>query len=414
MRMIRSVSTCLALLVGVAAGARADVVAVPAGIGNLQAAIDAAADGDVLLLAGGFHGIDVVIDGKALTLATDDVVQAAMAQLTVRNLPAGSRVLLRGLLVTGTSLGAQAGLTVEQCADSVWIEGCTLRGDDGAFSGDQGGAGLEVREAHAVMVSRSTLAGGPGGAEHCTHFGCTPAGLGGPGLAVHDGLAALHDCDVTAGQGGDTEGTDDPVAGGGAGVRVSGDGFVLLSGSRTTGGAGGDSLVSTPEGIGGGDALVVEDPGGHVWRLDSELVPGAGCFGTPDGVAVVAPGGALIHFPGEARDIAVPSPLREGESSTLTVTGAPGDLAGYFWGFTPDTVPLLDNKGVFALGAPFQGVFVLGVNATGTWELPFTVPDLPLGFEHLTFLVQVVAQDPTDLGIRVGGVTALTLLDDTL
>ena len=119
MRMIRSVSTCLALLVGVAAGARADVVAVPAGIGNLQAAIDAAADGDVLLLAGGFHGIDVVIDGKALTLATDDVVQAAMAQLTVRNLPAGSRVLLRGLLVTGTSLGAQAGLTVEQCADSV-------------------------------------------------------------------------------------------------------------------------------------------------------------------------------------------------------------------------------------------------------------------------------------------------------
>ena len=132
------------------------------GFVDLQAAVDAAGEGDVILVRGGTYS-GFIVDGKALTVqadtgATVDVASPSSVSVNVVNLGAGQSVVLRGLHVEGGSLGIEppfqqsyrAGFSATDNAGSVWVEDCRIRGTAG---------GAVVRDSASVAFVRSRLRG---------------------------------------------------------------------------------------------------------------------------------------------------------------------------------------------------------------------------------------------------------------
>jgi hypothetical protein len=135
--MQRPLAVLFVLLAGVASTARASVTVVhPVTTDTVQAAIDAAADGDILVLkpnAGAvFPGDTNTIDGKSLSLVADGG-EVRLQHLIVRNLSADQQVLLQGLRLApfnefgfpydGTLSGV---VEVRACAGPVWLESCAV------------------------------------------------------------------------------------------------------------------------------------------------------------------------------------------------------------------------------------------------------------------------------------------------
>src|SRR5262249_54933749 len=169
----------LALVVAPRAAAQ-NVIAVSPGDDmtlSLQTAIDGAADGDILLLTGDWvsfiFGASVVIDGKGLTLMAPRGTTPEIRTLVVRNVPAGSLVLVRGLKLTQwapeVSDDPVGVLHLMDCAGAVWIEDCTIDGIDGeggvfGLSGT-GTPGVEIENCAAANLERCLISGGNGVAE---------------------------------------------------------------------------------------------------------------------------------------------------------------------------------------------------------------------------------------------------------
>jgi hypothetical protein len=107
------------VLVLLAPPARADVLVVDASGGgdfsSLQAAIDAALDGDVLLVRSGAYGA-LTVDGKALDVFADSgALVRVSGSSTLRNLPAGGALVLSGIEFDGGQPW-RATLSVLACA----------------------------------------------------------------------------------------------------------------------------------------------------------------------------------------------------------------------------------------------------------------------------------------------------------
>lgn len=95
---------------------------------TVQAAIDAASDGDVVLIGSSYQA-GFEIDGKALTLVVEPgAITQFQASCTIRNIPFGKSVVLIGL-PCATSLDTGAGGHVVSVIDTlgaVRLESCQL------------------------------------------------------------------------------------------------------------------------------------------------------------------------------------------------------------------------------------------------------------------------------------------------
>src|SRR5262245_15566256 len=124
-------TSALALLLAAGASAQSVLVVAPvAGPGvfatDIQPAIDAAADGDLVLVeAGSYSGF--TIDGKGVSVVADVGAAAdSNGRVIVRNVSASQRVLLQGLTVQGDDL-APAIVTLNDLG-AIWIESCNVTG----------------------------------------------------------------------------------------------------------------------------------------------------------------------------------------------------------------------------------------------------------------------------------------------
>lgn len=107
----------------------------PADFSSLQAAIDAADDGDLLLIRAGAYSA-ITIDGKSLTLHGDTaggIVQvsapalSAGAAIRIQSTVTGQRVVLRGITTTSVlSLPPTLSTQVINCVGPVLFEECDL------------------------------------------------------------------------------------------------------------------------------------------------------------------------------------------------------------------------------------------------------------------------------------------------
>ena len=134
MRRAVIASSCL-LVVG-ASPAQADIINVPDDYPTIQEAIDAAADGDEVVLAEGEYFENIDLDGKAITLRSTDPADAAViantiingggvATVVTCNSSEGPNTVLNGLVITngnggseGGGLYCHAGPTVMNCTFS--------------------------------------------------------------------------------------------------------------------------------------------------------------------------------------------------------------------------------------------------------------------------------------------------------
>ncbi len=374
-------------------------------LADLQPTIDAASDGDVVLVRGGAY-LPFTLDARSLRVLGD--VGAAVeiqGTVTVKNLPVDGVVVLAGLEATGAARlpGSDPGLSLVDDQGFVRVEACTFRGGagyTGPFCEDlgDGGGGAVIQASDRVVLAACTLVGGLGGYDQTGSCAGLP---GGDGLAATGSTIALYDATVRGGDGGGVPQTGFPQTGGrgGQGLRQTG-GRVFSSATTFYGGNGGTNWF-------GGD-------GGDAFELDGATAdlracvfrPGRGALGL---IGAAGRGGArrvgdgtFDFLSGAARVFAGPRLVPDFGPMRITVTGTPGDrvwivgssaLAQRFvpslggerllpapsW-FTSDPQGIVPASGVLVLDLPratlpppaqFDGTFYQGVvrDSSGAYVL---------------------------------------------
>jgi hypothetical protein len=200
-RTMKSVrrALCVLLLVVAVAGvvslapgsaAAATVLRVPQDYGTIQAAIDAAAPGDTVLVASGTYAGPIDFRAKAITVQSESGAASTTIKgdgvnvVVTMNANAGEMPVLRGFTVTGGGANGFTDGAIDTSGGPALIEANTITGnrfcDDGAISaafstatirdnvisnnsqscsGGVGGAGVSVRGAGTVQVLDNVISG---------------------------------------------------------------------------------------------------------------------------------------------------------------------------------------------------------------------------------------------------------------
>jgi len=405
-----------------AAPLRAGVLVVDAAGGpgadftSLQAAVDAAASGDLLLVRSGDYG-GLLIDGKALSVVADtgaDVSVAFTAPLQrteVRHLPAGANVLLQGLRLREipmmpTFVPYNAGF-VHDCAGTVWLDDCSV---------EFGAPALQVQDCARVVVAGGSILGTP-----------SVEGGSGTGLRVEDSDVVVAGSTILGGDGRDAGwGAFMTFIGsspGAPGVSLGGSSTVVtLADCTVHGGAGGAGFWFFGDVCGapsdGGDGLVLDAPGpfAAIARLAGTLPLGGDAGGaticgqtSSPGLGIHTLGGSVMFLSGVPGTLTAAGPTREGESLTVDVRGKAGDLAWVVLSPMPGGKFFYGAKeGELLLGPPFIAVTLGPLPAGGALALSAHVPELGPGVEGLAAFAQVVT---CGAGCVMGTGSALVLLD---
>ena len=398
------------LVVDQAAGPGSDFV-------EIQGAIDAAAEGDLILVrAGGYASFSVAAKGVSIVAEKDQLVFVG-GTMRVQDTAPGQAVHLRSLR-TGQAAGE--GLWVEDCAGTVWVESCTLVGEDLSSLFDST-HGARILDSEAVVLVRTDARGGDAS---------TSGGGGGDGLRLQDSRVHVWGGSYVGGEGAFH---DDLGGWGGDGIDQRG-GFLFAASALLAGGMGGgaDDDPSDPFGGGtgvscglpgqGGAGLSLDDflsasaPVAAVYGLQLDPGPGGwttsvkGCSDGADGLPIQNLGGALTTTATPERVLRASSPVRELQELKFTLTGPANDSAFVFASSTPSALFLGAQLGSLFLGAPTPLVGAGVLPAGGELELAWSAPLLAPGAEGVQLYAQSVWIDAGGQ-LVLGPVSGLTLLD---
>ncbi len=342
---------------------------------EIQPAIDAAADGDVVLVRAG-HYASFAIDGRSLAVIGQDGadVEVLLGTVAVRNVGAAQSVLLRGFdrIATGFFFDAP---TFSDCAGPVLVEDCRFEVNN------FGASGLAP---HAIVVDACAAIT----FVRCQTHASQSTPVSGSGLAVSASRVALYDCDI-AGRVGTT---GFPPHDGGNGAQQAG-GFLFASGSQFTGGNGGPGVILTlPTGVqicgdggSGGDGLAATGAPPEVIVIDTGLAGGAaaivssslGCVSGEPGDPLSLASGQLVELPGEEHWMQMGATACEGGLVTLTLHGGALEpvivVASSRLGFQYAA----ELKGVLVPAAPFHLLLLAPLPVSGELTVGLPIPMLP-------------------------------------
>lgn len=313
-----------------------DISGSPGTIPDLQSAVNAAADGDILLVRTGDYSTifgfgPIAIVDKSLTLVADPPGATVIAPgFLVSQIGASKTVVIRGIDCIGTYPGIPFpsganfdAVKVTNSAGTVLVEDCDLQGGIGGAVFNQGlpgFVGVNVENAKATVV-RCELRGGPG------FPGLGPfasLGPGGPGAIALGGTLALFECTVI----GYSPTTTVPA---GAGIRLIA-GTAMISGSSIQGGS---VSPSCPQ-CAGGDGILADATSAVRW-IDSSFSPGTGASSP---LPIDAPPGAVFVWPGQSRSWTLTSPVVEFQPVLVEIAGVQGDTVLFFWSPVGAHVPI--------------------------------------------------------------------------
>ncbi|MEM7308355.1 MAG: hypothetical protein AAF682_16870 [Planctomycetota bacterium] len=310
------------------------------GYNTIQEAIDAAASGDTILIKQPFTWFaeDLTIDGKSLELVRDgDFTLLNLGRLRIVDLAADQWVRVQGIELS--SLVDPFGLEVRDCLGVVWIEDCEVFPqldviDSAAVVLVGCTAAIDGSSTAGLRSVRSTVHALDSDIGDVGFFGIVSSDAVAPsGALVDGGVLYAQRCRIEGAKGEQAGGLPCSAGGdGGIGLEVVGDGPVVRL------------LETTPEGGGGGASL-------------------CGPVGVP-GADVAAPDGAVETYPGHGYSLSSNSPLREGQTLTLTGTGPPGDLLFLAYASTPSALLVEPWKGT-VLGAFTLAPISLGAIGAG-------------------------------------------------
>ena len=397
-----------------------DAFGSPGSLPDIQAGIDAAPPGGIVLVKGGtYAGFDIV--DKSVDVIADLNHHVEVASSRVLNLAPDRRVLLSGLkfIRSHEEPATRPSLELRDNEGTVFLQRLLVKAPagDGAIHS----AGLLVDGCDAVFATRCLLFGSEGSQGF---VGSGPFALN-EAVDTRSSQLVLYDTFALGGIGADGDfnlllpDTFLIATRGGHGVLQRG-GFLFVAGCSLGGGAGGDgdlSLVhlSCIPGASGGDGLRLTD-GADAKTLDVALSGGPGgvtggdlCQDGADGAPTVVENGTLTDLAGELPLLFLESPVREGSPFFLVLEGPPG----------ASTLVLLSLERTNAFLAPLNGVLATGANAvflpTGTLpalgQLLVTapVPELGPGVDGVAITVQAIVAEPTGGAILTNPVIGVAL-----
>lgn len=320
---------------------------------ELQHAVDAAAEGDTIVVYSGEYS-SIVVQGKGLTIVAAADSAPFIHGMQVSLLPAMSTLAVRALDISKVALA--------DCAGTVWLEDCAVRGES-----DPGvEIALQATNCAGVVLSRCELEGS-----------CCSLEDGSVALLATNARIAMYDSTVrgrdgqwfTYGSGGDA----------GDGARIEQGSYLFASGSRIEGGDGGETYYN---GLGGdgGHGLVVS-PDSEAWLLATLLDGGLGGFselGSPPGANGHDLVGNATTLPGTERRFDTERWLVPTEQTTWHVEGEPGDRVWLMAGYGASFVELLPWSGTLSLYRP-QLPFGSFTSAGVLPPIPFDITGHELG-----------------------------------
>jgi hypothetical protein len=370
---------------------------------SISVAVDAASDGDVVLVKPGTYGEHVAVHGKSIAIASDFGGPVILVgRVKVGSLPAAGSFSLQGFEVIPSPSGAP--IDVADCAGSVLFEGCKARGTGSSQSSwSAAGPGCRVIDSAAVVFSACQLAGGLGGSYGGEAFWYPIGGNGTSALSVTNSSVTLHGCVLVGGDGGECD--YDPACEGGFGGSGCDafHGVIHASACRFLGGKGGFGYPYSGY------------PGSSLDVASSSAVELVACL--LSGPAWSVPGSSVTKYaipPVElevnaASQIGV-KPLREGEVGTLEISGASGAFALLLVAPKLAYTSSPNWLGTALVGAPLS-VLPLGVlGASATLAVPFVVPEQGAGIES-TFVHLQAATIDAQGALQLGGHRLAVLLD---
>ena len=419
----------LALVLGSTAEAGGVRILEPTGTKSyttLQDAVDAAQEGDVILVGAGVYK-GAIVDGKSLSIhaippgaATLDANLSFPYQApVVRNLAAHQSVTLRGFQVRGQADAPQKpALDVRSCLGTVRVGDCTILAGDwsGSLFGcdtQPGPRGVDVTASGAVVLSGCTIEGGDAGQQSTTLNGCA-TGKGGVGLRIQTSTVLIERCTVRGGKG--EWAKNSPAGVGGAGAHLSSS-TLWASASTVVGGAGGNHFFCGAQASGGVGLLVSS---GQAHLLQSSVVGGPGGVGAfpnngapcQGAIGAATSGAGITAHAGVPRTVVAPERVL-GESATwdLTVTAQTGDAVHLMGGRAPGfrLAPL--GNGAFLLPTPTP-VPLNPWFVNGAPQPPFAVPPVQGGALYRHTYHQGLAFDPAGTG-WLGGPLELVAISRT-
>jgi len=400
---------------------------------TIQEAVDAASDGDTILvrLAPNFIDRSYEIVQKSLTIVRGSNnflfnLSAVGGDATIRDLLPNQSVTIIGIghfamgklvlkdnqgsvWIESASFGRNPTTNVPPYYEAVRVENCTsvtfmncgwtapdymaacLPGDPCLTIPGSVGAVLINSEAH---VFKTSIRGGEGGP------GYDPFNLG------------------TAG------------GKGGAGVRLE-NSTLYAYGSSLNGGQGGSNSQNLPapfcaDGGPGGASIVLADTSSQAILQDTTLSPGIGgkwttgtpvplgCSDGPTGVPLEGPGAGNVSFlAGTTRSVFITEldALVEGETANLQMSGEFGDIIFLGVGLDPDPVFQAPFSGT-SVFTPLEIIRLGKINMSGVKTIPIVPGDIVGPGESITVYLQTYNFD-TSLNLHYSAPSARVVLDSS-
>jgi hypothetical protein len=408
------------------------IVVAPSGgqFTDIQPAIDAAANGDTILVKAGTYSSFAIV-GRARLDVVADAGASVHINGTVRVRNCTGYIVLSGLVVTAhdsTNTNELHGLSLTDNTGPVRVMACTLSGAPaGAYC--YYGHGALVQGSNDVEFAACTFLGStigwPGGSAGLV---CSNSSVAVYDSAIHGGDSRCLSCGYIGADGGD-------------GADVETNSFLFASRSDFHGGQGantGDgtgSYGSADAGDGGSGVHVAGSSAVHF--LDCATQGGRGGFttvgysgcscgccalccscyydGYPGAATNVAGGSSLDLLAGFGRTFTLPTVVRELHSVNLQIGGQPGDMV---------SVAILPTAG-FTWQPAFEGValglqtslprwMILGqIGAGGILNSPIAIPDLGTGVLARNYYLQTLHRD-TQGNFVLGTGRTLVVLDSSL
>jgi len=350
----------------------ADVLTVGPGPGDdhstIQAAVDAAADGDSIVVRASPVQGPVTVDGKSLTLIADPgagfLPLYVEGPWVVQKLGPGQSFAAWGFRIVAGSQQPALALRFDQGA--VRMSASRFEGSGSSSALDEGNVGAYVTQCADVTMVDCTAIGGDGFTDfslNCVDSGnCVDPTDGGAGLRVRNSTVHLFGGACTGGDGGDHYGVmiGQGFGGNGGPGLDDIDGNVCAFGTSLNGGYGG--VGDAGDGVIGASA---------VFGTTQATLTLLGAS-TPNGV----PPGAIDLGP-DARRLEAPGPTTAG-GTPLVIHGVPGERVFVRYGAS-GTPPILQYKGGLLPGGGARSVALGTIGANGVLAADVPPPALPAG-----------------------------------
>jgi hypothetical protein len=386
---------------------------------DIQAAVDAAAERDTILVKSGIYDTFSVTN-KSLFITGDAFSTVRIdGAIRVWNLAADKLLVLANLQSTGigTTVETAYGLYLNHDDGRVRVQNCDLEGArvPSTFPGDYlGYAGVSATDCADLSLTNCVIAAG------------SPSFSAASGLEAQHSSVTLYDCMLagTIGQ----DGTNNDGGYGGDGSSVHSSSFLFASRSAFMAGDGGQGACNCcgfcggSYGGDGGDGVRADATSsasllncsldaGAAGAMANCCTPGPFCDCYFPGSPGHAQSGNVTVFSGIGGTLHPPPPVRENTQLSLVFDGRPGDHVHLLIARTAAYQFIPSEEGVLLLASPMRRLDFGVLPATGRFTRSIPIFDLDPVLDSVTLQLQATFTTPQG-EVVLGSPGSLVVLSD--